>query len=322
MTDNKFELSPYGESTTKRLVIPSAENILYKPYNCLDHGFVRLVDYMGGDSSIVQAARVSYGKGTKKVSDDRALIRYLMRHEHNTPFEMVELKFHAKMPIFVARQWIRHRTASVNEISGRYSDLEAEFYIPLLEDLGLQSKNNKQGREGYLEPKKAEFVRKLLIDDALNDAEHYKLLQETGLARELSRIGLGLNVYTQWYWKIDLHNLFHFLKLRKDSHAQKEIRVYADIMGDITSKVVPFAYESFEDYKLNETKLSRLEVEVISKLVSSPNNIHGLLMEIDSHIRESKEKKFIGVDYMGMHWDRLELEELREKLEVIVGDKK
>ena len=233
---------------TGRLTVPEAEEILGKEFPVLNHGFVRLVDYMGGDDSIVQAARVSYGRGTKKVSEDSGLIRYLMRHRHTTPFEMVELKFHAKMPIFVARQWIRHRTANVNEYSARYSILDKEFYVPEPEVIATQSKTNRQGREEVFSPKQAEEVRMVLIEDAKVVYEHYtNMLNEDPknpgqpidkmkgmLARELARMNLSLNFYTQWYWKIDLHNLFHFLGLRMDPHAQWEIRQYANEMAKIT----------------------------------------------------------------------------------------
>lgn len=282
MLENQFDLEPHGINTTKRLTVQTAEDILYKPFQCLDHGFVRLVDYMGGNEGIVRAARVSYGKGTKKVSEDEGLIRYLMRHRHTTPFEMVELTFHAKMPIFVARQWIRHRTANVNEISGRYSILDNEFYVPSPENLGVQSKTNRQGRqENSVTPEQANEVMELIKSESLRDYSNYEsLLNEDAnnpgkpqdsskpmIARELARMGLGVNFYTQWYWKIDLHNLFHFLSLRMDKHAQYEIRTYADKMAEITKAVAPIAYKAFEDYRLNGMNLSRYEVDAIGKLV-------------------------------------------------------
>ncbi|OGC78686.1 MAG: FAD-dependent thymidylate synthase [candidate division Zixibacteria bacterium RBG_16_50_21] len=245
-----------------RLIVPEAEEILEKEYKCLDKGFVTLVDYMGGDESIVQAARVSYGKGTKTVSDDRGLIRYLMRHDHTTPFEMAELKFHCKMPIFVAREWIRHRTASVNEYSLRYSEPEGDFYVPELEAIGYQAKNNRQGRSD--EPVSEDTGRRFqeqvreISELALSK---YKEMNQAGVARELARMVLPVNFYTRWYWKIDLHNLFHFLRLRLDQRAQYEIRVYAQKMAEITKKVAPVAYEAFEDYKLKSLHLSKLEVE-------------------------------------------------------------
>ncbi len=281
MTSQEFDLVPFGTTQTKRNTTQAAEDILYVPTPCLDKGFVRLVDYMGGDSDIVQAARVSYGRGTKSVSEDEGLIRYLMRHRHTTPFEMVELKFHAKMPIFVARQWIRHRTASVNEYSGRYSILEDDFYIPAPEDLGIQSKGNRQGREEVISPEHAGLIRRLLEEDAVNAYERYQwLLNEDSenpgkpkdegkpmIARELARIGLSLNFYTEWYWKIDLHNLFHFLGLRMDPHAQKEIRVYANAMADMTRAVAPIAYRAFEDYRLNSVSLSGLDRIALSRVI-------------------------------------------------------
>ncbi|MBS3071007.1 FAD-dependent thymidylate synthase [Candidatus Pacearchaeota archaeon] len=280
MTEKEeIDLNPYGVSETKRLTIPSAENVLYKPFQCLDHGFVRLVDYMGGDESIVQAARVSYGRGTKKVSEDKGLIRYLMRHIHTTPFEMVETKFHAKLPIFVARQWVRHRTASINEYSARYSILDNEFYVPSPEDLGIQAKSNRQGRDEPVGPEQAQKILELLKDSASRAYEGYEnLLNDDGkgnpknpedpmLARELARMNLSLNFYTQWYWKTNLHNLFHFLGLRKDAHAQKEIRVYADHMGEMARAIAPNAYEAFEDYNLNGMLLSSLDIKGLSKIM-------------------------------------------------------
>src|SRR3989338_189531 len=280
MTEKEeIDLNPYGVSETKRLTIPSAENVLYKPFQCLDHGFVRLVDYMGGDESIVQAARVSYGRGTKKVSEDKGLIRYLMRHIHTTPFEMVETKFHAKLPIFVARQWVRHRTASINEYSARYYILDNEFYVPSPEDLGIQAKSNRQGRDEPVGPEQAQKILELLKDSASRAYEGYEnLLNDDGkgnpknpedpmLARELARMNLSLNFYTQWYWKTNLHNLFHFLGLRKDAHAQKEIRVYADHMGEMARAIAPNAYEAFEDYNLNGMLLSSLDIKGLSKIM-------------------------------------------------------
>ena len=251
-----------------------AENILdrliNKEFKCLDKGFVRLVDCMGDDAAIVQAARVSYGKGTKSVSEDKGLIRYLMRHRHTSPFEMVEFKFHIKLPIFVARQWIRHRTANVNEYSGRYSEMKDEFYIPDIEQLRTQSEVNKQGRSSELLPEETAKVianqYKETQDRLFNE---YSELLETELARELARINLPLSNYTEWYWKIDLHNLFHFLKLRMDVHAQYEIRVYADVMADIVRQILPLAYSAFEDYLLNGVSFSGPELNAIKKLIGS-----------------------------------------------------
>jgi len=242
------------------------KELLEKEFKCLNLGFVRLIDVMGDDSSIVQAARVSYGKGTKTVNEDRGLIRYLMRHRHTTPFEMVEFKFHIKLPIFVARQWIRHRTANVNEYSGRYSEMKDEFYIPELEQIRFQSQINKQGRsEETLDENTSKEILQLLKANQLKSYEDYKALLDKGLTREIARITLPLSNYTEWYWKIDLHNLFHFLNLRLDSHAQYEIRVYAEAIANIVKVVVPLAWEAFEDYQLNSMYFSRQELKIIKK---------------------------------------------------------
>ncbi len=268
-----------SQNLTKRPVSQELEKILYEPIGVLDHGFIRVVDYMGDDDAIVQAARVSYGKGTKKVSQDRGLIHYLMRHRHTTPFEMCEIKFHIKLPIFIARQWIRHRTANVNEYSARYSVLENEFYVPKKENLATQSASNKQGRGDGLTPQNAEEVLEILKNDAQNAFSHYQdLLNEDedghvrdeerqGLARELARMNLSLNFYTQWYWKIDLHNLLHFLSLRADSHAQYEIRAYAHAMLDIVKKWVPHTYEAFEKYVMQGAKFSADGVDTLKKMI-------------------------------------------------------
>jgi thymidylate synthase (FAD) len=264
---------------TRRPTRPELEAALFAPVPVLDHGFVRVVDYMGDDGAIVQAARVSYGTGTRSVTDDRGLIRYLMRHRHSTPFEMCEIKLHVKLPIFVARQWIRHRTANVNEYSARYSILDREFYVPAVEDVATQSADNKQGRGAALDADQAEAVRDLLRRDAEQTYATYEaLLNDHGdgdpvdpsrpqLARELARMNLTLAYYTQWYWKIDLHNLFHFLSLRRDPHAQKEIRVYADAIGDLVARWVPLAYEAFEDYKAGGAFLSREELSLVRRLL-------------------------------------------------------
>jgi thymidylate synthase (FAD) len=266
-------------NTTLRATVPSLEEILYKPLPALDHGFVRVVDYMGDDTAIVQSARVSYGKGTKKISNDKGLIKYLMRHWHSTPFEMCEIKLHVKLPIFIARQWIRHRTANVNEYSARYSILDKEFYIPSVENLASQSQINKQGRAESLSPEEAEKVITLLKNDAEQTYRNYEVMLnensdgETldegsmGIARELARMNLTLNTYTQWYWKIDLNNLLHFLALRADAHAQYEIRVYADIISDIVKKWVPVTYEAFEDYRVGGTQLSAKEILILKKII-------------------------------------------------------
>ena len=236
---------------------------------CLDHGFVRLVEAMGDDASIVQAARVSYGKGTKSVRADRALIFYLMQHQHTTPFEMVEFKFHCKMPIFVARQWIRHRTANVNEMSGRYSVMEDTFWVPSLEDLRKQSATNRQGSvEGEIisEPE-AKEIQKTFVEDQKRIYEEYQHYLEVGVAREVARANLPLSIYTEWYWKIDLHNLLHFLQLRLDAHAQKEIRVYAEAIGYFVKQKCPVTWESFEEHILFANKLSKNEGELLSTLI-------------------------------------------------------
>ncbi len=246
---------------------------------CLDKGFVRLVDSMGGDDAIVQAARVSYGQGTSKVSQDRGLIRYLMRHRHTTPFEMVEFKFHCKMPIFVARQWVRHRTANINEYSLRYSEARDEFYIPDSENIQFQSALNKQGRSGTV----PENLKKKVLD-YFNDASErsfkmYQELNEAGIARELARSILPVNIYTEWYWKNDLHNLLHFIGLRSDSHAQYEIRVYSDAMAKFVKKVAPHAWEAYEDYIINGMRFSGPEQELLEKKLPD-RIIDDILMDI------------------------------------------
>ena len=264
---------------TKRATVLALEKILYKPIKLLDHGFIRVIDYMGDDSAIVQAARVSYGSGTKKVSQDKGLIHYLMRHRHSTPFEMCEIKFHVKLPIFVARQWIRHRTANVNEYSARYSILDREFYIPEAQQLSSQSSVNNQGRDEVLGAREAKRVLELLRKDANDCYEHYeemlnfneqgKILDENkkGLTRELARMNLTLNTYTQWYWKIDLHNLMHFISLRLDQHAQYEIRVYAQVMLDCLKKWTPITYEAFCQHRLGAIVVSQSGKEIIKKLI-------------------------------------------------------
>ena len=284
MPVNKDQLAEIEElrsikSETIRPSSPELESILYKPFDVLDHGFVRVIDYMGDDSAIVQSARVSYGKGTKKISNDKGLIKYLMRHRHSTPFEMCEIKFHIKLPIFIARQWIRHRTANVNEYSARYSILDKEFYIPSIENVAAQSVVNNQGRGEVLSTEEASEVISILKKDAEQTYANYEsLLNENsegealdsskpGVARELARMNLTLNTYTQWYWKIDLNNLLHFLALRADAHAQYEIRVYADIMLDIVKKWVPITYEAFEDYRIGGTELSGKEINLLKKLL-------------------------------------------------------
>jgi len=257
-----------GQTPTRRATVPAMEERLYRLYPLLDQGFVRVIDYMGDDSAIVQAARVSYGKGTKTARNDAGLIRYLMRHRHSTPFEMCEIKFHMKMPIFVARQWIRHRTANVNEYSARYSVLDREFYVPAPENLAAQSAVNNQGRGAVLGGGRAAEVLELLKADASRSFDLYDdLLSEEdesrGLARELARMALPLSTYTQWYWKIDLHNLFHFLALRADPHAQYEIRVFAEAMLEIARDWVPHACAAFEDYRVGSFTLSASMRQVV-----------------------------------------------------------
>ncbi|GGO31408.1 flavin-dependent thymidylate synthase [Gemmobacter aquaticus] len=254
---------------TLRAVSEGMEAHLYKAHEVLDHGFVRVIDYMGNDAAIVQAARVSYGAGTKKVNDDSGLIRYLMRHWHSTPFEMCELKLHVKLPIFVARQWIRHRTANVNEYSARYSIMDREFYIPEPQHLAAQSTVNNQGRGAVLEGAEAARVLEILKSDAARSYDHYEAMLsqdgQQGLARELARMNLPANIYTQWYWKVDLHNLFHFLRLRADAHAQYEIRIYAEAIAKVVADWVPVAYGAFEDYRMGGTTLSAKAMAVLKR---------------------------------------------------------
>jgi thymidylate synthase (FAD) len=266
--------------TTRRATVPALEDVLYQPLSVLDHGFIRVIDYMGDDSAIVQAARVSYGKGTKKLREDEGLIRYLMRHRHTTPFEMCEIKFHIKLPIFVARQWIRHRMANVNEYSARYSIMDREFYMPAPAQLAAQSTQNRQGRGDVLEGAEAARVLQLLRDDSMNAYDHYEEMlnerqdgsqvdpERTGLARELARMNLPLNFYTQWYWKIDLHNLFHFLNVRADAHAQYEIRVYAEMMLDLVAKWVPLAHGAFMDYRVGGAEISAKGLAVLRRMLA------------------------------------------------------
>lgn len=248
----------------------NVKEIIGQEIKCLDHGFVRLVDIMGDDSSIVQAARVSYGKGTKSVSEDRGLIRYLMRNRHTSPFEMVEFKFHIKLPIFIARQWIRHRTANVNEYSGRYSEMRDDFYLPELQQVRPQSQQNKQGRaETTLPPTESSQIIERMNAAQKHLFEEYSKLLDVGLARELARINLPLSTYTEWYWKIDLHNLFHFLNLRLSGHAQYEIRVYAEKIAEIVEKACPQSYEAFSDYILNGILLSKAEQKALKMMLNN-----------------------------------------------------
>ena len=280
--DQKAEIAALREqsSPTRRAVAPGLEAILYEAIPVLDHGFVRVVDYMGDDAAIVQAARVSYGRGTRQISDDRGLIRYLMRHWHSTPFEMCEIKYHVKLPIFVARQWIRHRTANVNEYSARYSVLDREFYVPAPEQLAAQSSDNRQGRGGILGGNEAAKVMDLLREDAERNYRNYAwMLNEDeagnapdadrqGLARELARINLTLGTYTQWYWKTDLHNLMNFLRLRADPHAQYEIRVYAEKMLETLDAWTPLAAEAFREYRLGGAQLSATALDLVRRMLA------------------------------------------------------
>ena len=269
-----------SRAETRRATVPALEEILFTPALVLDHGFVRVIDYMGDDAAVVQAARVSYGRGTRRVSDDAGLINYLMRHRHTTPFEMCEIKFHVKLPIFVARQWIRHRTANVNEYSARYSVLDKEFYIPAPEQLAAQSVVNRQGRGAVLEGDEAAQVLSMLRQDAEQTYAHYvEMLNEgddgkpaddsrSGLARELARMNLTLNTYTQWYWKIDLFNLMHFLSLRAEAHAQYEIRVYAEAMLGMLERWVPLSAAAFREYRMGGAHLSAKGLAVVKRLIA------------------------------------------------------
>jgi thymidylate synthase (FAD) len=256
---------------TKRVTVPAVEEILGKEFKCLDKGFVRLVDYMGADSAIAQAARVSYGDGTKSVREDSALIEYLLSNEHTSPFEMVETKWHIKLPIFIARQWIRHRTANVNEISGRYSVIKNEFYVPDASATAFQSKDNKQGRGEEVSVELYKKVLQVLTENQQKSSNSYHQLLDENIAKELARINLPLSTYTEWYWKIDLHNLFHFLKLRMHPHAQQEIREYANTMLGITEKLVPSAVASFRKYVLDDVRTNELERNGIRRVIKGEN---------------------------------------------------
>jgi thymidylate synthase (FAD) len=264
------------QAPTRRATVTALEAMLFEARPVLDHGFIRVIDYMGDDGAIVQAARVSYGSGTKRVSEDAGLIRYLMRHRHSTPFEMCEIKYHVKLPIFIARQWIRHRTANVNEYSARYSVLDREFYIPAPEQLSAQAVVNRQGRGDVLEGAEAAHVLMLLRQDAERCHDHYlEMLNDPasdpsrqGLARELARMNLTLNTYTQWYWKTDLHNLFNFLSLRLDAHAQYEIRVYAEAMAETVKAWVPLAYDAFVEYRRDAATLSAGMLAVVRRMLA------------------------------------------------------
>ncbi|GAB4261582.1 MAG: FAD-dependent thymidylate synthase [Pararhodobacter sp.] len=279
---------------TLRSVAPGMEKHLYTARPVLDHGFVRAIDYMGDDAAIVQAARVSYGAGTRHVQNDEGLIRYLMRHWHSTPFEMCELKLHVKLPVFVARQWIRHRTANVNEYSARYSILDREFYIPEPGQLAAQSTVNNQGRGAVLEGVEAARVLSILKSDAARCYDHYEEMLsqdgQQGLARELARMNLPMNVYTQWYWKTDLHNLFHFLRLRADSHAQYEIRVYAEAIAEMVRDWVPLAYAAFEDYRMGGVTLSSRAIAVLKRMLKGEE-----VTQETSGMSKGEWREFMGV---------------------------
>ncbi len=274
------------------VVVPEAEALLDKEIKVLDHGFIRLVDYMGGDSRIVQSARVSYGKGTKSVREDEALIDYLMRHQHTSPFEQVVLTFHCKMPIFIARQWIRHRAARVNEISGRYSVMEDEFYLPEETAIQYQNKDNRQGRDPQEVPVHLrQKVLNILAKGQQVAYDDYQKMLADDIARELARINLPLSLYTQWYWQIDLHNLFHFLELRMDEHAQWEIRQYANVIADITRAVAPLAFRAFETHVVNAVRFSGSEIQALA------NNLRGQEHDLKGSRKieyEAKLRKIIG----------------------------
>ncbi|MES1227175.1 MAG: FAD-dependent thymidylate synthase [Armatimonadota bacterium] len=272
-----------------RIVVPEAEELLDKEIKVLDKGFVRLVDYLGGDQRIVQSARVSYGAGTKSYRQDRALIHYLLRNDHTSPFEQVTLTFHAKMPIFVARQWVRHRTARLNEISGRYSIMKDEFYVPEPDQMRGQSTDNKQARseESLPDPVVEKMLAEISADQGLM-YEHYEGMVEEGLAREVARINLPLSLYTEWYWQIDLHNLLRFLHLRMDSHAQYEIRVFAEAMATCAKAVAPMAYEAFEEHVLHGVRFSRSELVALNSLLGG--RAHGLSERAEAIFQKKLDK--------------------------------
>ncbi|WP_299729949.1 FAD-dependent thymidylate synthase [uncultured Tateyamaria sp.] len=279
---------------TLRATVPAMEAHLYHARPVLDHGFVRVIDYMGDDSAICQAARVSYGKGTKSVQNDEGLIRYLMRHWHSTPFEMCEIKLHVKLPVFVARQWIRHRTANVNEYSARYSILDREFYIPEPDALAAQSVINNQGRGATLEGAEAARVLEILKTDSNRAYDNYEAMisdeGQSGLARELARMNLPANIYTQWYWKVDLHNLFHFLRLRADAHAQYEIRVYAEAICEMVKDWVPAAYGAFEDYRLGGATMSGKALDCVRRMIKGEE-----VTQETSGMSKGEWREFMGV---------------------------
>jgi len=274
----EIEAQRQTATETRRATVPAMEALLYEPIPVLDHGFIRVIDYMGDDAAVVQAARVSYGAGTKKIREDAGLINYLMRHRHTSPFEMCELKIHVKMPIFVARQWIRHRVANLNEVSGRYSVLDNEFYMPDTANLAAQARTNRQGRGDVLTETEAARVLDILRDDATRSYTHYEEMlneidgqivdpERQGLARELARMNLPVSLYTQLYWKIDLHNLLHFLNLRAAPHAQYEIRMYADALLDVVKQWVPLTFAAFTDYRMGAYELSAKGLAVVQRLL-------------------------------------------------------
>ena len=293
---------------TRRQTVPALEEILYDALPVLDHGFVRVIDYMGDDAAIVQAARVSYGQGTRRTRDDSGLIRYLMRNWHTSPFEMAEIKLHVKLPIFVARQWIRHRTANVNEYSARYSILDREFYVPAREHLAAQSTSNRQGRGDILDEEEAARVLDILQADAERSYGHYEeMLNETsageridegrsGLARELARMNLSLNFYTQWYWKVDLHNFMHFLRLRADDHAQFEIREYADVLIDVLERWAPLTADAFRDYRLGAVQISARGMEAVRRLLAGDPVTRADIGMSAGEWRELRETLGLGAD--------------------------
>ncbi len=290
----EIDASRANPRPTLRAVSEGMEGHLYRAHPLLDHGFIRVIDYMGDDSAIVQAARVSYGAGTKHVQNDEGLIRYLMRHWHSTPFEMCEVKLHVKLPVFVARQWIRHRTANVNEYSARYSILDREFYIPEPGQLAAQSTVNNQGRGEVLSGEESARVLAMLKSDAGQMYDHYEEMLsqdgQQGLARELARMNLPMNIYTQWYWKVDLHNLFHFLRLRADPHAQYEIRVYADAIAACVKDWVPLAFAAFEDYRLGGETLSAKAVTVLKRRLAGE-----IVGQAESGMSKGEWREFEGV---------------------------
>ncbi|CAK8162373.1 Flavin-dependent thymidylate synthase [Candidatus Xenohaliotis californiensis] len=278
-----------------RVCVEAMDNLLDKSFPVLDHGFVRVVDYMGNDTSIVQAARVSYGSGTKQINKDKALINFLMRHQHTSPFEMCEIKLHVKLPIFVARQWVRHRTANVNEYSARYSVLDNEFFVPEPNDIGKQASSNLQCREGSMSAEKASWALDIINEDAKRSYESYQKMLDNGVPRELARIGLGLNFYTQWYWKIDLHNLLRFLRLRLGQGAQSEIRNYANVITNIVKKWVPMTYDAFENYQLQSVTISAKELCLLRDLLKNKNIDFEKLGMSTGEINEFKKRFEINV---------------------------